>query len=258
MCEPGFYVNPTGKREPLTVSLVRARIWFDFVRHRPIRMTTDSVESHEVDRLSETDVERITRETYDRIAVPYCSRTNTGRMRPRILVAEDAFERLLRRRSKILILGAGDGRDAELFIDRGHRCVLLDYSLPMLALAGKRVPLGIRILADIRELPFSSESFDAVWASACLYHLRHCSLPTVLSQIHELLRLDGYFYCNLRTGTGEYLDPAPRSFPEGGPRFYAFYSCSQIAPLFAAFQLIRVLDQDEVLGRDYLQVWSQK
>jgi SAM-dependent methyltransferase len=209
-------------------------------------------------RLPSLDVEAITRSTYERIAESYCRDTPSPDVRDAIISSARRFESLLRPKSKVLILGGGDGRDAEVFIALGHRTVTMDYSAAMTKLARRRVPTAECVLADFRSLPFSESTFDGVWASACLYHVRKSSLSGIIKSILNLLRPGGSFYLNLRRGAHEKLDPHPRSYPIGGLRFYAFYTESEALTLLSDFDILELRMVDPVLGEDYLQLWTRK
>ena len=203
-------------------------------------------------------VEAITRATYDNIAEEYCRDTPAPVVRETIKRQADEFNSHLRIGSAIAILGCGDGRDAGWFLDWGHRVCLVDYSRAMANLARKRVADSHVLLADFRFLPFARNSFDAVWASACFYHVRKSFVRGIFDQILDVLRPGGLLFFNLRKGTGEKLDPHPRSFPRGGPRFYAFYSESEVNELVSMFEVIRVESFDAVLKDDYFQLIVRK
>lgn len=204
------------------------------------------------------DVEAITRNTYNLIAEPYCRDTPSPDVREAIKSSARRFASLLRPNSRLLILGGGDGRDAEVFIALGHNTVTLDYSAAMTKLARLRVSAADCVLADFRWLPFLDSTFDGVWASACLYHVRKSTLPGIIKSILTTLKPGGAFYINLRRGAHEKLDPHPRSYPIGGPRFYAFYPQSEVLTLISDFEILEFRMVDPALGEDYFQVWSRK
>jgi SAM-dependent methyltransferase len=204
------------------------------------------------------DVEAITRSTYEIIAESYCRDTPSPDVRDAITSSAHKFESLLRPNSRLLILGGGDGRDAEVFIALGHSTVTMDYSAAMTNLGRRRVPAADCVLADFRRLPFRESTFDGVWASACLYHVRKSSLSGVIKGILDILRPGGNFYLNLRRGTLEKLDPHPRSYPIGGPRFYAFYTANEASDVLSDFDILELRLIDPALGEDYLQFWTRK
>lgn len=204
------------------------------------------------------DYELETRRTYDRIAADYCRTTPAPGVRETIIRSANRFIELLPRSGDILVLGSGDGRDAELFIRWKHSATLLDYSTAMTNLARERLGSGRIVQGDFRWVPFRRDVFAGVWASGCLYHVRKSSLPGVIASIRRILHFSGVLYLNLRRGFGERLDPRPRSYPYGGPRFYGFYTDDEVMDLMAGFEIVEQRHVDPVLGEDYIQLWARK
>jgi ubiquinone/menaquinone biosynthesis C-methylase UbiE len=203
-------------------------------------------------------VEAITRSTYERIAADYCATTPSREARTSVLRSLDQFAHLLTPCARVLVLGAGDGRDAEILNAQGFRTVSVDVTQAMLTLARSRLGCADLVRADIRNLPFQLESFGGVWAGSCMYHLRKASLPQAIDRIRAVLEPGGAFYMNLRRGSGERLDPAPRSYSRGGSRFYALYSWTEIELIIQDFELVARQDVDPVFAEDYHQVWLRK
>jgi SAM-dependent methyltransferase len=201
--------------------------------------------------------EDVTRETYDRVAVQYCETTRVNDTRQAVVSTLADFVEELAPNSRVLVLGAGDGRDAALLLAAGHRVVCVDYSTSMLALCRAAAPTAEMWQEDMRSLALEPASFDAVWASACLYHVQKRHLPGILSQILHGLKPHGRAYLNLRLGSGEVLEPHPRSFPEGGPRFYAYYDVEEALALVHRFFVARIRTADPAL-RDYVELWLIK
>lgn len=204
------------------------------------------------------DVEAITKETYNRTAKDYSFHAHAAFFRQWISASLADFDRFLQPKAMVLILGCGSGKDACFFIEKGHTCILLDYSVAMLEIAKLELPGVPSILADIRWLPFTKGRLDGVWASTCLYHIRKESIQRVIEGVFDTLKPGGLFYLNLRAGAEEKLDPAPRSFPFGGPRFYAFYSEEEVMHLAGGFEVLKFLTTDSASGRDYFQLWLKK
>lgn len=198
--------------------------------------------------------ESVTRITYDRIAGDYCANTPSASVRATIVARAQHFESLLPSSSRVLVVGAGDGRDAVIFKERGHRPVMLDYSRAMLQLAKLKCSTTPMILADMRAMPLREHRFAGIWASACLYHVRKIHFSRLVDVLLYLLSPRGLLYINLRKGEGERMDPRPRSYPDGGPRFYAFYSEQEVLRLFERFEVVDYITQDPVLKDDYFQL----
>ena len=112
------------------------------------------------------------------------------------LAVEAALARALEARplGRLLDIGTGTGRMAELFAERAERIVALDKSLAMLRVAraklqhlpAERVEL---VQGDFGSLPFAAASFDTV-----LFHqvLHFAQAPaTVLAEAGRVTRPDG-------------------------------------------------------------------
>jgi SAM-dependent methyltransferase len=200
------------------------------------------------------DVSRLTRDTYEQIAEQYCATTPSAAVRSTILHSARLFLEELSGPASVLVLGAGDGRDAEYF--RSHECrvVCVDYCAAMNRLALRRLQQRVVVAGELTALPVADRSFGGVWASACLYHLPKTHLETALREVRRCLKPSGVFYLNLRRGSGERVEPNPRSFPHGGPRYYAYYSRRDVRRLLEPFSIKRFWSTDPVLGTDYVQV----
>ncbi len=75
---------------------------------------------------------------------------------------------------------------------RGARCVGLDYSLPLLKSnteVGAGLPRPYLLAGDAIKLPFKSDSFDAVIATAVIEHV--AAPEALISECHRVLRNNG-------------------------------------------------------------------
>ncbi|MFC1933347.1 class I SAM-dependent methyltransferase [Chloroflexota bacterium] len=212
-----------------------------------------------------TDAVKTTHETYDLIASDYSSAINE-------LVSESwirEFEQgLLDRflsmtklaKPGVLDIGCGDGRDTEYLRQRQAIVVAMDISLGMIQEANKRVSEGIFCQMDMRNLGFTSEIFDGVWANGCIYHVPKADLEQVLKEVLRVLRPSGLFSFNLKVGVGEKLEKTPRSFDKA-PRFYAYYSRREIKDYLkqAGFELLEIREYPEkILDEEILHLWCRK
>jgi 8-oxo-dGTP diphosphatase len=106
---------------------------------------------------------------------------------------------------KILDIGCGSGRDAQIFSERGYRVTGIDYSPSMIALAKSQAPRASFEVADMLTMQIA-EIFDAVWANASLLHLAKNRLQQVLKKIYRLLNAQGVFYVMLKQGFTERVE----------------------------------------------------
>ncbi|MBP5331256.1 MAG: class I SAM-dependent methyltransferase [Lachnospiraceae bacterium] len=100
---------------------------------------------------------------------------------------------------KVLEIGCGTGSlwaGRSEMIEKCEKIVLTDISEGMLETAKKNIGEQSNIeyrYADIQELPFDDDSFDAVIANSMLYHVP--DLNKGLREVRRVLKDGGVFYC---------------------------------------------------------------
>ena len=116
----------------------------------------------------------------------------------------DGFLDLLRTGDQVLELGCGTGRDAARIAERGFALDTTDAAPAMVRKTKERFGIDARIMA------FAAldavEVYDAVWAHACLMHVRRSNLPKVIGRIHSSLRPGGWHFANYPLGPSEVRD----------------------------------------------------
>lgn len=108
-------------------------------------------------------------------------------------------------------LGCGGGRDLKEFRRRGFSAIGMDRSEPMVRIAKANSAAPV-LLGDLRALPFSSRSFDGLWISASLPHLRRLDIGISLNEAHRTLRRPGILFASVKVGRGQRRDPDGRWF----------------------------------------------
>jgi SAM-dependent methyltransferase len=126
---------------------------------------------------------------YDRFAETYEKNRNAFDMSE---VLEDFRLRLPDRPGFLLDLGCGAGEPfPAYFITRGWQVTGVDFSFRMLEMAHRFQPEMKTIFADIREVEFPDEQFDAVTIIYCLFHIEHENHNAIFQKIHHWLRPGG-------------------------------------------------------------------
>jgi SAM-dependent methyltransferase len=122
----------------------------------------------------------------------------------------EVFLSRLKPQAEILELGCGNGRDSGLMIERGFRVTPTDGTAPMAEQARRRLGVDVAVLRfeDIENI----ESFDGIWASACLLHVPRPELGDILARIHRALRPQGVFYASYKSGNAEGADRLGRYY----------------------------------------------
>jgi SAM-dependent methyltransferase len=102
-------------------------------------------------------------------------------------------------KSTCLIAGCQSGRDYSLLAQAGIRCVGVGNSYGLLSEAVKRVPGGIFIHSDLRELSFLPKSFDIVYADA-LVSVPKKDIKNILKDFKIFLKDTGIIYLSFHKG----------------------------------------------------------
>jgi SAM-dependent methyltransferase len=127
---------------------------------------------------------------YQREAETYLGQWGRGRYRrPRLLMILLTH---LPKNSRILDAGCGPGQDVRYLSSRGYRAVGVDGTREFLSWARHKDPAGLLISGDLQHLPFSQQSFDAVWAAASLIHLPKTGVRQTLASLRSITRSGGW------------------------------------------------------------------
>lgn len=96
-------------------------------------------------------------------------------------------------KGKILDIGSGVGQDVEYFYKKGYDSLGVDFSEKMIEYSRKNRKGGKFSLLDLFEIKnkFQKESFDGVWISSVITHLKERDIIKALKIIKEVLSPDG-------------------------------------------------------------------
>lgn len=133
---------------------------------------------------------------YDRVAEAYLSTKDPED--PTTLAALEALACGLQPGAAVLDLGCGAGIPATRWLaERGYSVTGVDVSARQLELARRYVPEATFIKADMTDLPFEPESFDAAVAFHAIIHVPREEHPALLAAIHRWLKPGGTFLATL-------------------------------------------------------------
>jgi SAM-dependent methyltransferase len=94
-------------------------------------------------------------------------------------------DRLGGRRTRLLEVGPGAGRDSAELAAPGLDVVGVDLSREQLALA--RSAGLLPTVATVRRLPFADASFDALWTMSTLMHVPDSAIEAALAELRRVL-----------------------------------------------------------------------
>jgi SAM-dependent methyltransferase len=120
------------------------------------------------------------------------------------------FLALLPPGAKILELGCGAGAASAEMMAKGFEVEPTDGSPEMAAQASSLLGRPVRTLLfhDIDKV----DTYDGVWANACLLHVPRSELAQVLTLIWRALKPGAYFYASFKTGDAEGRDALNRYY----------------------------------------------
>jgi ubiquinone/menaquinone biosynthesis C-methylase UbiE len=102
--------------------------------------------------------------------------------------------------SKILDCGCGPGMDAGKFSQLGYNVTAIDLSERFVSLTKERVQTATVKKMDMRHLEFPQASFDGLWASFSLLHIRASDIEQTLSGFRTVLRPYGLLFAAVHRG----------------------------------------------------------
>jgi ubiquinone/menaquinone biosynthesis C-methylase UbiE len=151
--------------------------------------------------------------------------------------------------ANVLDVGCGSGRYLVPLVRNGFRAVGADISWNALASLD---PQCARVVADVRQLPFSDRSFDAVTCYGVLQHLTRGGRARAVAELFRVLRHHGLAFIevagrlDMRYGRGKRvaIDTFVR---EGIPHHY--FSQSELHELFQSAGFAALTFDDKVIKK---------
>lgn len=167
-----------------------------------------------------TAEEKMTVESYDKIARQWSDKNGAVTIWNKEI---ETFHKLLGK-GKILEIGSGSGRDAEIFVKAGYEYTGTDVSSALLKIARKRVPDAIFLEQNVCELNFpKGTQFDGFWASMILLHIPKVKIGQVLQQIKKFVKKGGVGFISIKEGFGEKMEIKLADYGSDDKRFFAYY-----------------------------------
>jgi 2-polyprenyl-3-methyl-5-hydroxy-6-metoxy-1,4-benzoquinol methylase len=157
---------------------------------------------------------------YDQIAEQYLATKDPED--PLVLRTLEDLASLLPSEAAVLDLGCGAGVPVtRRLADRGFAVTGVDVSAKQLELARTYVPDGTFIKADMTEVVFGPETFDAVVAFHSIIHVPRTAHPALLESFHRWLRPGGALLATMTVADYEGRDENWEGW--GAPMVWSHY-----------------------------------
>ena len=128
-------------------------------------------------------------DTYDEFAATYDENRSVFDTRE---ILDAFYSRLKPTQGKLLDLGCGAGEPfSRFFVDQGWQVTGVDFSSKMLELANQYVPEMQTVHADIREVVFPANAFDAITAIYSLFHIPKTEHAQLFAKLARWLKPGG-------------------------------------------------------------------
>jgi SAM-dependent methyltransferase len=190
------------------------------------------------------DPKQIVASGYDAMADRYADWQSTITGSPRLRFLDELLGRLPIR-PDVLELGSGAAvRSTRVLAERGT-LTGVDISAEQVRRARERVPGATFLHADMTEIEFAAESFDAVVAFYVFNHLPRADLPPLIDRVARWLRPGGHLLATF--GASESAEGVQIEWC-GVPMFFSSFSAEENRRFVRESGLELVLD--EVVAQD--------
>ncbi len=171
----------------------------------------------------------------------------------------DDFVEAVGEGGRVLEIGSGGARDAAYLEKHGLHVRRTDVTpafVDLLRHEGHTADLLDPLHDNLSDPVRPGEAYDAVWANACLLHVKRADLPTVLQRLRAVTRQGGLLRFSVKEGEGE-------AWSEHGlvaaPRLFVYWSEPDLRAVvqqsgWTEIQISRAPGQ----GDDrWLEIWAQ-
>jgi len=142
------------------------------------------------------------------------------------------FIKSMKKNSKVLDLGCGNGRDINTLLKYKHKPIGLDSSKKLLNIAKKRYPQVKFIHADMTKIPLKNNSLDYVLCIAAFHHLKTKKARiSCLKEIKRILKPNGKLFLTVWTLKGK-KGPNYITWQNKIKRYYYFFTEKELKDLF--------------------------
>jgi SAM-dependent methyltransferase len=195
---------------------------------------------------------------YDASAADY--RAGAADLPAAVVASIGRFASVLPAGARVLEIGSGGGRDAEALEGAGLSVRRTDVTpgfVELLRTSGHPADVVDPLTDDLADPAAPGTPYAAVWANACLLHVRREDLPTVLTRLAEVTVPGGLLYASVKEGDGEGWSVHGHVT---GPRLFTYWQEEPLRTALAGagWTVEHVGRQDGSRGETWLEVLATR
>ena len=163
----------------------------------------------------------------------------------------ETFIHLIPKKSKILDVGAGFGKDVNYFCNKGFECIGIDFCDKFIQ-QSKELYTNVEIYKmNFLEIDFPENSFDGLWSRGALFHISKEDFRKVVGVLSNILKPNGIFYIQLIAGSHD--DMIDRIGKVEHPAHYSYYSVDELKKIMSehGFEYVKEYPIDGWLNHYY-------
>lgn len=163
--------------------------------------------------------------------------------------------------AKILDAGCAAGRDSAIFASKGFDVTGIDISEGLLQEAKKEYPNITFVYGDLLNLPFPDNTFDGIWANACLVHFEIINeTKKAITEFNRVLSQGGILHIFVKEQLTERKTDIVSDKLSSHDRFFQYYKKEEIKNLLenCGFKIIFLENnvRDPANREDTKWIWS--
>jgi len=147
---------------------------------------------------------------------------------------------------RILDIGAGKGKEAQILINSGYNYMGIEPADGLREKLGKQFPNQTFVGNTVYNWELMPDSFDGFWCSAMLLHVPGENINLALQQIKKVMKPGALGFISLAEGKGEYLD-------EDTGRYFYLYGQSEFSEILKRNGFI--IEKENIKKNDTHRVW---